>query len=99
MKSGIRHNWTEEDDIVALYLYRFKEIGFPFTLDVVADKLGMTAASLNMRVGNFKAIAGEGGLSHPAKQSREIYQKFGKVPKAELRSLVLEILTEPKNKR
>ena len=45
-KSGIRHKWTENDDIVVLYLYRFKDMGFPFTRDKVAEKLGMSAASL-----------------------------------------------------
>ncbi|HKM60792.1 MAG TPA: hypothetical protein VJY36_07980 [Candidatus Bathyarchaeia archaeon] len=94
MKSGIRHKWTENDDIVVLNLYRFKDIGFPFTLDKVAEKLGMSTASLNMRIGNFKAIAGEGGLSHPAKQSNKIYKKFSEMPKTELRSLVLAILNE-----
>jgi hypothetical protein len=93
-KSSKLHKWTENDDIVVLYLYRFNDIGFPFTRDKVAEKLGMSVASLNMRIGNFKAIAGEGGLSHPAKQSGKIYKKFNGMPKTELRSLVLEILNE-----
>ena len=91
-KSTNPHKWTEDDDIVAFYLYRFKEIGFPFTRDRVAEKLGISVASLNMRIGNFKAIAGEGGLSHPAKQSNKIYKKFNGIPKTELRSVVLKIL-------
>jgi hypothetical protein len=94
LKSAIRHKWTKNDDIVVLYLYRFKDLGFPFTRDKVAEKLGMSVASLNMRIGNFKAITGEGGLTHPAKQSNEIYKKFNGMPKTELRSLVLEILNE-----
>lgn len=82
------------DDIAALYLYKFGNIGLPITLDQVAKKLGMTSASLNMRIGNFKAIAGEGGLSHPAEQSKRVYKKFNGMPKNELGALVLKILNE-----
>jgi hypothetical protein len=27
------HKWTKDDDIIALYLYKFDDIGLPFSLE------------------------------------------------------------------
>lgn len=60
------HKWTVEDDIVTLYLYMYgdSKIGFP-TKDI-GEKLGMGANSLRARIGNFKAIEGDGGFAQIA---------------------------------
>jgi hypothetical protein len=86
------HSWTEEDDIVTLYLYKFGDTDLPFSVEAVGEKLGMDIGSLKMRMANFKAIDGKGGLDHFGTQSLRIYERHKQTPKSELKSLVLEIL-------
>ena len=87
-----KHQWTEDDDIVALYLYRFGPDDLPLGIAEISEKLGMKAGSLKMRIGNFQAIDGHGGLSNAAIQSRKIYETHGTTSKDELRTKVLSIL-------
>ena len=68
-----RHRWTEQDDIIALYFYKFGELGLTSSVATVGERLGMGAGSLRMRVGNFRAIAGGGRLDHTASQSKEFH--------------------------
>ena len=51
-----RHHWTEQDDIVALYFYKFGDLRRTSSLETIGERRGMGAGSLRMRVGNFKAI-------------------------------------------
>jgi hypothetical protein len=89
---GEKHEWTETDDIVALYLYRFGAKDLPLRIAAIGDRLGMGAGSLRMRIGNFRAIDGHGGLGNAAIQSRRIYEAHSKTAKEELRAKVLSIL-------
>lgn len=73
------HQWSREDDIVAYYLYRFGvEYSIPSMSDfkAISKILGMSEASLKMRIGNFQALAGAGGLEHYAKLSKEVYDEY-----------------------
>jgi hypothetical protein len=88
------HRWTEEDDIVTLYLYRYGDREIPFTLEDISRILGMGIDSLRMRIANFKAIDGKGGLGHFGGQSLRIYRKYCDTSKDELKSLVVKILQE-----
>ena len=88
------HKWTEEDDIVTLYLYKYGEEEIPYTLEDISRNLGMSTNSLGMRIANFKAIDGKGGFAHYGKQSLEVYRKYYEAPKDELKSLVVKILQE-----
>jgi hypothetical protein len=88
------HKWTEKDDIVTLYLYRFGDGGLPFSRVEAGEKLGMGVGSLIMRIANFKAVDKKGGLANFSKQSLKIYKEFNGMPENELRSLVLKILRE-----
>jgi 5-methylcytosine-specific restriction endonuclease McrA len=92
-KSAKFHKWTEEDDIVTLYLYKFEDKGLPYSLAEVGEKLGMGVDSLKMRIANFKAIDKKTGLANFSKQSLKIYKEFTKMPETELRSLVLKTLS------
>jgi len=91
-KRGKHHRWTEEDDVVTLYLYRYGDGEIPFTLEDISRILGMGIDSLRMRIANFKAIDGKGGLKHFGRQSLKIYRNHHDTPKDKLKSLVLEIL-------
>lgn len=86
------HKWTEEDDIVTLYLFKYGDEDLPFSVDGISRKLGMSTGSLRMRVANFKAIDGQGGLDHFGKISERVYKRHYRTSKDKLKSLVLQIL-------
>jgi hypothetical protein len=56
------HRWTEQDDIAALYFYKFGNLRRSSSIDVVGDHRGMGGGSLRMRVANFRAIDAGGSL-------------------------------------
>jgi hypothetical protein len=91
-KTGLRHRWTETDDIVALYLHRFGLDRLDATRESIATHLGMTPAALNMRVANFRALANEGGLGNFADQSRRVHDRHHATPEPDLRRLVVRAL-------
>jgi hypothetical protein len=86
------HRWTEKDDIVTLYLFKYGEEDLPFSMESISKKLGISIGSLRMRIANFKAINGQRCLEHFGKISERVYRKHYKTSKDELKSLVLEIL-------
>lgn len=82
-----RHHWTEQDDIVALYFYKFGDQRRKSSQEIVGKRRGMCAGSLRMRVANFRAIAGGGRLDHAALQSRSVYQRYANFSEPALRRL------------
>ena len=92
------HRWTEEDDIVTLYLYKFGNSDIPFSLEEIGKRLGRGVSSPIMRIANFKAVDGKGGLGHFGQQSLGIYERYKETPKDELKSLVIEILRKSRNR-
>ena len=70
------HRWTKDDDIVAYYIYRYGTNSVFKTVKDISEILGLSESSLKMRIANFKAIDGNGGLKNYAKQSEEVYHKF-----------------------
>jgi len=86
------HRWSEEDDIVAFYLYRFKDTELPYDVNSIGKKLGMGDSSLKMRIANFKSIDGDYGLNHYSKQSKEIYKKYKDMPKKKFTSIVRKLI-------
>ena len=81
------HNWTQEDDIVVLYLYKFGNDLLPYTLESIAKRRGMTLSSLKMRIGNMRAIAGDGGLAHYGLITKSVYDRFHRMPEPEMKRL------------
>ena len=94
LKRRKHHKWTEEDDVVTLYLYRYGDGEIPFSLEDISKSLGMGIDSLRMRIANFKAIDGKGGLEHFGSQSLKIYRKYYHTSKDKLKLLVTKILQE-----
>src|SRR5262249_38721861 len=86
------HRWTERDDIVALYLYKHGTGHIQLSLDQVATKLGMTTASMKMRIQNFRSLDREGGLANAARLSRSVYARFGQLPESQLRAKMVAAL-------
>jgi hypothetical protein len=81
--------WSEGDDMVALHLSRSS---LPLGHAYIAKRLGMSAASLKMRVRNFDHLKDGGSLSHVAAQSRRVYERYKSTPHDDLRRLVLQYL-------
>jgi hypothetical protein len=86
------HHWTEEDDIVALYLSRHGTRSLPMMEAGIAKLLGMPEGSLGMRRRNFQHLDGRPGLENAAELSRQVHIRYGKMTEPELRSLALKVL-------
>jgi hypothetical protein len=83
----MNHHWTEEDDIVVLYLYKFGTNELPHTIDSIAKARGISSASLRMRIGNMKAVAEGSGLGHYAKLTESVYRRLRHASADHLRSI------------
>ncbi len=70
------HHWTKNDDVVAYYLYRFGADELDLSLEEIAEKLDMSARSMRMRIQNFQALDGKGGLSNAARLSKNVYAGY-----------------------
>lgn len=85
----VRHKWTESDDVAALYLYKYGD-GRAATIEAAARSRGISAASLRMRIGNFKALDSRSGLQNWARQSETVFKQYGDLPDSQLRGLMGE---------
>jgi len=81
-----RHDWSEADDLVAFYLYKFGMERLPFNMPAIAKRRGIKLGSMKMRISNFKACAGTGGLGNIARQSVQIFERYRDTTEAELRN-------------
>jgi len=82
-----RHDWSEADDIIAFYLYRFGVERLPFDMTTIAERRGIKPGSMRMRISNFKAYAGTGSLGNIARQSVQVFERYRYTPEPELRNL------------
>jgi hypothetical protein len=84
-----RHHWTEEDDLIALYLSRHGSRFLPMMEAGIAKLRGIREGSLTMRQQNFRHLDGERGLPNVAKLSRYVHERYGRMNEIQLRPLVL----------
>lgn len=82
------HHWTEADDIAALYVYRFGTERLGTSTTDLARSPGIKAGSFRMRVKNFQALDGKGGLENWAHQSERVFERYRNVSEETLRRLV-----------
>ena len=82
-----RHSWSEADELVAYYLYRYGTSLLPFDVTTIADQRGIKRGSMDMRIRNFEAYAGTGALGHISKQSVRVFERHRNTPEAQLRDL------------
>lgn len=90
-----KSNWTEEEIMVAIYLYRFgyEEIGLPYAN--IAKLLGRTPEAIFMKLSNLLNVdQGHGGLANIGKKDAEMLRAFKDVPKHELHKQVVQFLFE-----
>ena len=85
--------WSDEEHIIAVYLYRFgyEELGVNYSR--IAQIMGRTPDSLIMRFANFLSIECEGaGLDSGGDKAKDIFLKYKNIDKNELRKLVVNYL-------
>lgn len=88
-----RGNWTEDEIMVAIYLYRFgyEEIGLPYSR--IAMLLGRTPEAIFMKMSNLlNADQGHGGLTNIGKKDIEMLLVYKDVPKYDLHKRVVSFL-------
>jgi hypothetical protein len=82
------HRWSEADDIAALYVYRFGAERLGTTITDLARARDIKPGSFRMRVKNFQALDGKGGLENCADQSEQVFRRYGNFDEEELRGFV-----------
>lgn len=81
----LRHKWSFDDDLIAYHAFRFGS-GDLDNVKEMGQILGMGFNSFNLKIANFKAIAGQGGLENYTRQSVQVYEKYSKVSDSEARA-------------
>jgi hypothetical protein len=94
------HRWSDDDNLIAYCLYRLgtNEQALGITPKAIGEVLGTGYDSLAIKVANFKAIDGDGGMSGYSQQAKEIYQRHCNLTNAELRELGIVALQKALDK-
>lgn len=79
------HRWSEADDMSALYVYRFGAERLGTTTTGLAHSRGIKPGSFRMRVRNFQALDGKGGLENWAHQSEGVFERYRSLDEESLR--------------
>tara|TARA_R110002051_G_scaffold76657_1_gene140028 strand:- start:11 stop:367 length:357 start_codon:yes stop_codon:yes gene_type:complete len=91
------HTWSEEDNIMALYYYKFKTLHLGLDESEIAKMLGTNIESLKIQATNFRRLQTvREGLSDFSKLQASIYEQYGNCGRYELFSKIKEIF--PVNK-
>ena len=86
------HNWTEYDNIMALYYYKFKTLHLGLDEAEIAKMIGTTVDSLKMQASNFRRLhTVREGLSDFSKLQASIYEQYGNSSRYELFTKLKEI--------
>ena len=81
------HHWTREDDLVVLYVYRFGTDKLGCEIQDIAKSKGISLGSFKLRIQNFAAIDGKGGMDHFAVLSKKVYDQYNQIAEEKLRKL------------
>ena len=81
------HTWLENDDLMILFVHKYGIENSPLSKQQIADAIGVSLGSVSYRLGNFRAIEGEGAATHFAQLSSDVYQKYSALPMQQLREL------------
>lgn len=88
------HKWTDNDHVVAFYLYKYSDKGLKYSREELAEKMGMGMNSLSLRIRNYAAVDGNGGLNHGGKTVIKIYNRHKNSSQMILKSIVDNIIRE-----
>jgi hypothetical protein len=79
------HVWSREDNLIALYYYRFGTKFLELDEKQIANEIGTTVASLKMQSKNFEMLdTGRSGLSDYSQVQSDVFNQFGKVVRYDL---------------
>jgi len=81
------HTWTEQDDLMILFVHKFGIEKSPIAKKEIAKIIGVSLGSVSYRIGKFKAIEGIGEATHYAKLSLTVYTKYSDLNEMELSQL------------
>ena len=81
------HAWSDDDNLICYCLYRFgsNEDGLDISPVYLAEVLGMSYGSMDMKIANFRSIDGKAGLDRYSRQAERIYRKYKDLPNDELK--------------
>jgi hypothetical protein len=83
----MHHHWTDSDDLAVLYVYKFGTENLPYSIKDIAARRGNKPGSFRMRIQNFQALDGKGGLDNFAKLSKDVYDRYQNLSEQELRRI------------
>jgi hypothetical protein len=81
----MNHPWSDDDNLIAYYLYCFGDADLSVNKKALSDILGMTLGSLSYKIGNFKAIDGLGNLDGYSLQAVRTYKQYHTLPDAQVK--------------
>jgi len=90
----MRHHWTEQDDLMILFVSQFGFGKSPLTRQQMAERLGVSVGSVSYRLGNFAAIKGAGKATHYARLSQEVYDKYSNLSIENLKNLAFQNVSD-----
>jgi hypothetical protein len=95
----MRH-WSDDDNLIAYCLHRLgnKEHTFGIEPTELGQILGMGYNSLSIKVANFKAIEGAGGMEGYSKQAERIERRYRDMSDGQLRAAGIEGVGRALNK-
>jgi hypothetical protein len=91
-ENAMKHCWTREEDIVACYLFKYSGDGIDCEPHEIANRLGVSPGSLQMRRSNFKALEGPRGLNNVSQLSHAVYSAYKDISKEAHLNEVQQIL-------
>lgn len=74
-----KHTWSDDDNLITYYLYRYGDRKLPNTKPEIAEAMGISMGSLSYKIGNFRAIDGQGNLDGYSRQAVRIYNQYYKL--------------------
>ena len=83
----VNHTWIESDDLMIFFLHKFGIENSPLSKQEIAEKIGVSLGSVSYRLGNFKAIDGEGKATNFAKLSEQVHKNYASLSMQELKNV------------
>ena len=81
------YRWSEEDELMALYLSRFGDGELPISAQELANQIGMGWSSMERKIANFRQLDGHEGADRPSRQAEIVFERCKALTEAELESM------------
>jgi hypothetical protein len=84
--------FTEGDDLMVLFAYKFGFHNCPLTRQQMAERIGTSVGSVGYRISNFASLEGQGHADHAASLTKAVYQVYAHIPMEVLRAIAFDAL-------